>query len=288
MSEYSIDVSQEDFSTQVLEASRTMPVVVDFWAPWCGPCKALGPILDRVVADFGGKLRLAKINTDENQELAAHYGVRGIPSVKAFIDGQLVDEFSGALSEPQVRRFLEGLLPSPAQPILLEAQAARQRGNVAQARTLLQRALELDPSHPQAQLDLADVEIESGNVEPASQLLAAFEPEDSSQRERFDALKARLKLAEAARGADALALAARVSADPTDLGARLALAQTLALREEYRGAFEQLLEIVQRDRSFRDDVGRKTMLTFFQILSTRPEAQDLVREYRTALARTLH
>jgi len=288
MSEYSIDVSQEDFSTQVLEASRTMPVVVDFWAPWCGPCKALGPILDRVVADFGGKLRLAKINTDENQELAAHYGVRGIPNVKAFIDGQLVDEFSGALSEPQVRRFLEGLLPSPAQPILLEAQAARRGGNIAQARALLQRALELDPSHPQAQLDLADVEIESGNVEPASQLLAAFEPEDSSQRERFDALKARLKLAEAARGADALALAARVSADPTDLGARLALAQTLALREEYRGAFEQLLEIVQRDRSFRDDIGRKTMLTFFQILSTRPEAQDLVREYRTALARTLH
>ncbi|HYB51614.1 MAG TPA: tetratricopeptide repeat protein [Burkholderiaceae bacterium] len=288
MSEYSIDVSQEDFSTQVLEASRTMPVVVDFWAPWCGPCKALGPILDRVVADFGGKLRLAKINTDENQELAAHYGVRGIPNVKAFIDGQLVDEFSGALSEPQVRRFLEGLLPSPAQPILLEAQAARRGGNIAQARTLLQRALELDPSHPQAQLDLADVEIESGNVEPASRLLAAFEPEDSSQRERFDALKARLKLAEAARGADALALAARVSADPTDLGARLALAQTLALREEYRGAFEQLLEIVQRDRSFRDDIGRKTMLTFFQILSTRPEAQDLVREYRTALARTLH
>jgi len=265
-----------------------MPVVVDFWAPWCGPCKALGPILDRVVADFGGKLRLAKINTDENQELAAHYGVRGIPNVKAFIDGQLVDEFSGALSEPQVRRFLEGLLPSPAQPILLEAQAARRGGNIAQARTLLQRALELDPSHPQAQLDLADVEIESGNVEPASRLLAAFEPEDSSQRERFDALKARLKLAEAARGADALALAARVSADPTDLGARLALAQTLALREEYRGAFEQLLEIVQRDRSFRDDIGRKTMLTFFQILSTRPEAQDLVREYRTALARTLH
>lgn len=288
MAKYSIDVRQADFQAEVLEASRKVPIVVDFWAPWCGPCKALGPILEKLAVAYHGRFRLAKVNTDENQELAVAYGVRGIPTVKAFVDGNVVAEFAGAQPETAVRRFLEGLMPSPTEPLRIEARTAKEGGKIAQARTLLMRALEMDPSNVEVQLDLADLEMNSGGVERARNLLGAVQPKDSHQIERRDALRARLQLAEALTGADPKALAARVASDPTDLGARLELAQVLALREDYRPAFDQLLEIVQRDRSFRDDVGRKTMLTLFQMLATRPEAQELVREYRSTLARMLH
>jgi putative thioredoxin len=150
------------------------------------------------------------------------------------------------------------------------------------------RAIETDPSNTEVQLDLADLEINSNGVQRANVLLQAIEPKNSQQKERLDALRAKLELAQTVGDADPAALAARVRAEPSDLGARLALAQVMALREDYRAAFDQLLQIVQRDRGFRDDIGRKTMLAFFQMLGTRPEVQELVREYRSTLARTLH
>ena len=199
-----------------------------------------------------------------------------------------MNEFTGAQPESAVRRFLEGLLPSPAEPLRVQARAARASGRVAQARALLMRATETDPSNTEVQLDLADLEINSDGAQRARVLLQAIKPKDPQQTERLDALQAKLELAETVSNADPAALAARVRAEPSDLGARLALAQVMALREDYRAAFDQLLQIVQRDRGFRDDVGRKTMLTFFQMLGTRPDVQELVREYRSALARTLH
>jgi len=288
MSEHSIDVTQGEFAARVLEASRHAPVVVDFWAPWCGPCKVLGPILERLATDFAGSFLLAKVNTDENQELAVRYGVRGIPNVKAFVDGKVVDEFTGVLSESEVRQFLEGILPSPAAPLRGQAQDARARGRLAQAQALLMQAIQIDPSNAEVQLDLAELQIELRDLERARSLLAGRAPDFASQRERFESLRAKLELAEAAQGAEPSDLAARVANEPSDLDARLKLAQALAVREDYRAAFEQLLQIVQKDRSFRDDVGRRTMLSLFQMLGNRPEAQELVREYRTALARTLH
>jgi len=288
MAPFSVDVSQEEFQKEVLDASRRVPVVVDFWAPWCGPCKALGPILEKLAADFGGKLRLAKVNTDENQELAARYGVRGIPNVKAFVDGRVVDEFAGVLSESEVRQFLTGVIPSPAALFLTQARVALAQGRLVQAQGLLTRAIEIDPSNAEARIDLAELEIESKRLEQAGLLLEGLEVEHPSQRGRLDSVQAKLQLAVAAAGADVANLTARVADEPSDLDARLQLAQVLALREDYRGAFEQLLEIVKKDRCFRDDVGRRTMLTLFQVLGSRPEAQELVREYRRALAQSLH
>jgi putative thioredoxin len=116
MAANAIDVSVADFDDKVLAASRAVPVVVDFWAPWCQPCRILKPILEKLAAEFGGRFILAKVNSDENQELSMRYGVRGIPAVKAFVNGEPVDEFTGALPEGQVREFIERLIPSPAEP----------------------------------------------------------------------------------------------------------------------------------------------------------------------------
>src|SRR5512143_1403184 len=147
MSEHALDVGLADFNQNVLEASKQRPVVVDFWAPWCGPCKSLKPILEKLAAEYGGKFLLAKINSDENQELAARYAVRGIPSVKAFVDGEVVDEFSGALPEGEVRTFLDRLVPSPADELRQHAAAARMAGDIAGALKVLGEASKIDPAH---------------------------------------------------------------------------------------------------------------------------------------------
>ena len=287
MSAYVRDVSNDDFQQQVIEASRQVPVLVDFWAPWCGPCKSLGPILEKLAAEFGGRFILAKVNADDHQELAARYGVRGIPSVKAFANGEMVDEFTGALPEAQVREFIKAQMPSPAEPLREAAAAAQARGDTDAARAALQQALAADPDNDDASLDLAELELNAGGLAAAGQILAMVADRAADAR-RVTALQARLHLAEAGTGLDAAALARALAANPADLEARLQLANAQALHGEYRAALEHLLEIVRRDRQFGDDVGRKTMLTLFALLAKEPQYDDLVREFRAALGRTLN
>ena len=281
------DVGVADFEEKVIAASHRAPVLVDFWAAWCQPCRILKPILEKLAAEYGGRFALAKVNSDENQELAARWGVRGIPAVKAFVNGQMVDEFTGALPEAQVREFLARLIPSPAEPLRLEAMAAHARGDQATALRLLGEALDLDPGNEAALLDSVEVHLATGAVAEARQALDLI-ADHARDRARVESLQARLQLSAAGGGADADTLRARVGADPADLDSRLALANTLALDQDYKGALENLMEIVRRDRKWKDEAGRKTMLTLFTLLGAQPEHEALVREYRIALARTLN
>lgn len=287
MTAYSYDVGLADFDEKVLAASRKAPVLVDFWAPWCQPCTILKPLLEKLAAEYGGRFVLAKVNSDENQELAVRYGVRGIPAVKAFVDGEMVDEFTGVLPEPQIREFLDRLIPSPAEPLRKEALEAHARGDLDRARKLMAEAINLDPANDTAYLDFIEMSLEANALDEAKEILdlVADRARDTA---RIESLSARLQIASASGGADIDALKSAVAADPADLDARLRLANALAAATDYRGALENLLEIVRRDRQWNDEAGRKTLLTLFSLLGTQPQHDDLVREFRAALSRTLN
>lgn len=287
MTDHSYDVTVADFDQKVLAASQQAPVLVDFWAPWCQPCTILKPILEKLAAELGGKFILAKVNSDDNQELAARYGVRGIPAVKAFVDGQMVDEFTGALPEAQIREFLGRLLPSPADPLRREALAAYARGEIDAARKIMAEAINLDPSNDNAYLDFVEMSLAANALDEARELLDVI-ADRARDTARVASLQAQLQLAVAGGGADVAALQTEVAGNPDALNARLQLANALAVAQDYRGAFEQLIEIVRRDRSWNEEAGRKTMLTLFNLLAAQPQFDALVREFRVQLSRTLN
>ncbi|HEY9145426.1 MAG TPA: co-chaperone YbbN [Thiobacillus sp.] len=280
MSEHALDVGLADFTQHVIEESKHRPVVVDFWAPWCGPCKSLKPILEKLAAEYGGKFLLAKINSDDNQELAARYGVRGIPSVKAFINGEPVDEFSGALPEGEVRAFLDRLVPGPVDELRQQAAAARMAGDIAGALKVLAEASKIDPGHIGVRLDAAEIMLDLNEADETRRLLGSV-PDDADPR--VPALKARLQFMGAA-GEDEAALTARVAANENDLEARLKLANLRVAAGQYEAGMDQLLEIVRRDRGFEDDIGRKTLLSVFNLLG----GGELVSRYRRLLASALN
>jgi putative thioredoxin len=278
MEAFATDVTGAQFPTVVLEGSRQRPVIVDFWAPWCGPCRALGPILEKLAEEFEGRFLLARINSDDEPQLSARYGVRGIPNVKAFVDGTVVDEFSGALPETAVRQFLSRVVPSLAEPLRREAEGLRAAGDLEGALARLARAAELDPRHEPSVLDRADTLVELGRHDEASALLNEIE-----DRARDGARVARLRATLALAGAsdDIEALVRRVGETPGDLGAKLELSMALAARGEHEAALAQALEIVRLDRAFGDDAGRRAMLRVFDLLG--PDS-DLARRYRRELA----
>lgn len=279
------DVTTQNFAQEVIETSRQVPVLADFWAPWCGPCRTLGPMLEKLEAEYAGKWKLAKINSDETPELSAQFHVRSIPYVVAFVDGVPVDQFVGVLPEPQLRAFLDRVIPQPAEVAYREGLAARQAGETADAREAFQNALAFDPGFDAARFELVNVLLDSGETHAAQDEFALLSPK-APQDERYATLETRLKAAKRAGALpDADALRRRVEAEPDNLQARLDLAQQYIAGQQYEAALEELLAIVERDRTFRDDIARKTMVSVFDMMRDAPQA---VSHWRRQLASKLN
>lgn len=273
------DVTDQTFARDVLERSKTVPVVVDFWAPWCGPCRVLGPVIERVAASFGGEIELVKLNTDENPRTALQYRIQGIPAVKAFRDGRVVSEFTGALPEAQVRAFFARLAPSPAERAAREAEALAREGDLAAAERRYREVLRGTPGNAEAIVGLATILIDRGAREEASELL-----ERAPADRRAKVLKHRLFLEDFARrhANDGLEAAAR--ANPRDAKARYRWGVMLAARGSYEAALDELLESVRIDRAMGDGAARKAILAVFDILGL---DSPLTREYQRRLSMVL-
>ena len=285
MSEFAFDASLADFEAKVLQPSLEVPVVVDFWAPWCGPCQTLKPMLEKLAEEYAGRFLLAKVNSDENPEIAQHFGVRSIPSVKVLYQGQLVDEFTGALPEGQLRAFLDRIaLPAgPGGNLREEAAALVAEGRLDAALATLIEASRANPQDQAIQLDAVNVLLQLGRNDEAGQLLSG---EYTQEADRANALRARLALA--AGAADTGALEARLAADPADHATRLELARAYAAQNRFREALEQALEVVVRDRFFDEGAGRKALLQLFEALSGSEQYDDLIREFRRKLSAALN
>jgi putative thioredoxin len=249
-----MDITPATFEREVLEASAEAPVLVDFWAPWCAPCRALGPILEKLEREYAGRFKLVKVNSDENQDLAAAFGVRSIPDVIAFRDGKPAAHFLGALPESQVRAFIDRLLPSAA---------------------------DLEDL---ARLDRAEALIEQRQAEEAERVLGEVQA-NAQLDARREALLAAARFSRAAGGTDEDELRRRLAAQPEDLEARFALAQVHAAAHRYREAMEELLAIVRKDKQWRDGEARKQLVNLFTLAGEQPE---LVSEYRRKLATALY
>ena len=279
-SPYVKDSSLETFAADVLEASREVPVIVDFWAPWCGPCKQLGPAIEKVVMEAKGAVRLVKVNVDENQEIARQLRIQSIPTVYAFKNGQPVDGFMGAIPESQIREFVQTLTggaagASAADDILAAADEAFGAGDISSAAQAYGHVLQEDPGHPRAVAGLSRCYLKSGDLERARSTLGLVRP-DGANDEAIRAVEAELKLREgAAEAGDVAPLRARLAADPNDHQARYDLAMALDAAGDREGAMSELLELVKRDRKWNEDAARKQLVTLFEALGpTDPRTLD--------------
>ncbi len=270
------DTTTQAFVKDVIEESKRQPVLVDFWAPWCGPCKQLTPILEKVVRSAKGKVKLAKMNIDEHPAIPGQMGIQSIPAVIAFVNGQPADGFMGALPESQVIAFLErvtkGGIGGEAKDLLNAADAALAAGDATNAATLYAQLLAEDNTNIQALAGLARCYVETGAIEQAKQTLAMV-PEAKRNDTAVAAARAALELAEQAKTLGPVAeLEQKVAANPLDHQARFDLALALNGKGNRMEALEHLMSIVKRDRKWNDDGARKQLVQFFDAWGPTDEA----------------
>ncbi len=282
-----LEVNLGNFQEAVVGLSRKVLVLVDFWAPWCAPCRVLGPVLEKLAAEMDGAFVLAKVNSDENADLSRQYQVRGIPAVKAFKDGKVVDEFTGALPESTIRQFIEKNLPLPGDELRAQALSAIAQGKPVEAEQLLEQAIRLSPRNDQARLALARLAIQQNRHADAQAQLDAMSPVFQLESE-VEGLKALLEFTETARSAPPMSeLETTITSEKGDLRAQAMYQRSLLLllQGQEEAALDQLIEMVERHKNYQDGLARKTVLKIFALQGNQG---PLVELYRTRLSRALH
>lgn len=275
------DVTAENFEALVLQAPPDTVVLVDFWAPWCAPCRQLTPALENIAVSYKGRVRVAKINVDENPDLSEAFGIQGIPAVKIFRDGEMISQFTGAVPEPEIRRLLTRLVPSAPDDGLEPGRAYMRAGDLAKAGRYFQKILENDPTHAAARLELARVALLQDDLETARREAGAVEAGTPDYDEAQKILHRVEFLAECQGFGDLTEFQRRVQADETDLDARYRLALCLAAGEEYPRALEELITVLKKNKNYKEGAAKNAMLKIFTLVGPR---SPLANEYREKLS----
>lgn len=279
-----IEVTAENFQQVVVDGSHQTPVLVDFWAPWCAPCKTLMPLLDKIAEDYQGAFVLTKVNTEEQQAIAGQFGIRNIPTVKLFKNGEPVDEFAGALPESQIRSFLDKHIPRESDALVVEAQQLLLAGDSAKAMETLEQARENDPSSPRVRFAMAQTLAAAGDAVAANAALDTL-PADQQGSPEVTRLRGLLYFDVIVSDApDSDILEQQLASGETNSLAMYQLAAWKVIDQDYAAALELLIKLMRLDPDHGDEAAKRDLIKIFEILGNDP----LVKEYRAKMANLLN